>query len=80
MLIGTLWSSNTLQGLNKKKIKIKSIVLVLFKGSDQWETRGAEKVANNRYRYQTVVIEVLLSFYLAAILELFYFLFRSLSL
>jgi hypothetical protein len=39
------------------------------KGSDQLKTRGAGKVANDRYWSRTVVIDVLFSFYLAAILE-----------
>ncbi len=39
------------------------------KGSDQLETRGIRKVANDRYWSRTTVIDVLFSFYLAAILE-----------
>ena len=38
--------------------------LKAIKGSDQWETRGVRKVANDRYWSRTMVIDVLSSFYL----------------
>jgi hypothetical protein len=38
--------------------------LKALKGSDQWETRGVGKVANDRYWSRTMVIDVLSSFYL----------------
>ncbi len=47
----------------------------LLKGSDQWETRGVGKVANDWNWSRTVVIDVLLSFNLAAILEIVLILF-----
>ncbi len=40
-----------------------------FKGSDQWEIRGAGKLADDRYSSRTMVIDVRLSVYLAAILD-----------
>ncbi len=40
-----------------------------LKGCDQWETRGAGKLANDRYWSWTMVIDVRFSFYLAAILD-----------
>ncbi len=40
-----------------------------LKGSDQWETRVARKLANDRYWSRTVVIDVRFSFYVAAILD-----------
>ncbi len=40
-----------------------------LKGSDQRETRGVRKVENDRYWFRTVVIDVLFSFYSAAILQ-----------
>jgi hypothetical protein len=41
--------------------------------------KGGRKVANDRYWSWTVVKDILFSFYLAAILEKLYFLFRSLQ-
>jgi hypothetical protein len=42
--------------------------LCSLKGSDQWEKRGVWRLANERYWPRTVLIDVLLSFDLAAIL------------
>jgi hypothetical protein len=43
--------------------------MLLFKGSDQRETRGVRKVANARKWSRTVVIDALFSFNLAAIVD-----------
>ncbi len=40
-----------------------------IKGSDQWETRGVGKVANGWNWFRIVVIDVFLSFNVAAILD-----------
>ncbi len=46
----------------------KNIAINLLKGRDQWEMRGVAKMANDQSIFGTVVIDVLLSFNLAAIL------------